>query len=116
MKQISSIHNQLVKDIFQLQEKSKVRKKTQLFIIEGFREIEIALKNNYQVIQLLICFDLFEVEKLNHFKKRFTSSTEFIEITKEVYQKIAYRESTEGVIAVTQAKKHSIKDLNLPKS
>lgn len=116
MKQITSIQNQLIKDIFQLQEKSKTRKKAQLFVIEGVREIEIAVKNNYHITQLLICFDLFDVSKLHDLKKLFSADTEFIEITKEVYQKIAYRESTEGVIAIAQTKDHSLDSLNLPEN
>lgn len=113
MKQITSLHNPLIKEIFQLQEKSKARKKAQLFVIEGLREIEIALTNNYTVTQLLICFDLCDVAQFNRLKSLFTE-TEVIEITKEVYQKIAYRESTEGVIAVAKTKNHELQQLKLP--
>lgn len=116
MKQITSLQNQLIKDIFLLQEKSKARKKSQLFVIEGIREIEIALKNAYQIEQLLICFDLFESDKLNDFKRLISIDTELIEISKEVYQKIAYRESTEGIIAVAKTKDHSLENLQLPKN
>ena len=116
MKQITSIQNQLIKDIFQLQEKSKARKKNGLFVIEGIREIEIALKNDFEVVQLLFCFDLFDAEKRNHFKKKLTKTTELIEISKEIYQKIAYRESTEGVIAVAKTKNHSLETIQLPKN
>src|SRR5690606_26776257 len=116
MKQITSIQNQLIKNVFQLQEKSKARKKTGLFVIEGIREIEIALKNDFEVEQLFFCFDLFDAEKLNNFKKKLSTATELIEISKEVYQKIAYRESTEGIIAVAKIKDHSLENLKLPKN
>jgi len=116
MKQITSIQNQLIKDIFQLQEKSKARKKAGLFVIEGIREIEIALKNDFEIDQLLVCFDLFDADKLNHFKKKLSNTTDLIEISKEVYQKIAYRESTEGVIAVAKTKNHSLANLQLPEN
>ncbi|MEG0917810.1 MAG: RNA methyltransferase [Myroides sp.] len=116
MKQITSIQNQLIKDIFQLQEKSKARKKAGLFVIEGIREIEIALKNDFEIEQLLFCFDLFDAKKLNHFKRKLSHTTDLIEISKEVYQKIAYRESTEGVIAVAKTKNHSLENLQLPEN
>lgn len=115
MKQITSIQNQLIKDIFQLQEKSKARKKAGLFVIEGIREIEIALKNDFEIDQLLFCFDLFDAEKLNNFKRKL-SNTDLIEISKEVYQKIAYRESTEGIIAVAKTKNHSLENIHLPEN
>src|SRR5690606_31556039 len=116
MKQITSLQNKLIKDIFLSQEKSKARKKSQLFVIVGIREIAIALKNAYQIKQLLICFDLFESDKLNDFKRLISIDTELIEISKEVYQKIAYRESTEGVIAIAKTKDHSLENLQLPKN
>ncbi len=116
MKQITSIQNQLIKDIFQLQEKSKARKKVGLFVIEGIREIEIAIKNDFEVYQLLICFDLFDADKLNNLKRKLSNATDLIEISKEVYQKIAYRESTEGVIAVAKTKDHSLATIQLPEN
>lgn len=114
MKYISSVQNQLIKDIFQLQEKSKARKKAQLFVIEGMREIEIAIKSEYQLTQLLICKQLVNDNKINALQKLVNNdNTEFLEISKEVYQKIAYRESTEGILAVAKTKNHFIKNIQL---
>lgn len=116
MKQVSSTQNQLVKDILQLQDKSKARKKTGHFIIEGFREINFALKNGYDVQQILFCFDLFDQNLIKTFEKQINSKIELIEVTKEVYQKIAYRESTEGIIALSKIKGHELINLNLPEN
>ena len=49
LKNISSTQNPLIKKIILLQEKSKERKKTGAFVIEGKREIELALKGGYQI-------------------------------------------------------------------
>lgn len=116
MKEISSVHNPLIKEIFQLQEKSKARKKSGLFVIEGMREIEIALKNDYQIEQLLCCFDLINQDYFETFRTKISKNTQFISISKEVYQKIAYRESTEGIIAVTNAKTHRLEEIKLPEN
>lgn len=116
MKEISSVHNPLIKEIFQLQEKSKARKKSGLFVIEGMREIEIALKNDYQIEQLLCCFDLINQNYFETFRTKISENTQFISISKEVYQKIAYRESTEGIIAVTNAKTHRLDEIKLPEN
>lgn len=116
MKQITSVQNQLIKDILLLQEKSKIRKKTQHFVIEGLREIEIALRSGYQIEYLLCCFDFLNERLFNEFNKKVNDKTQLIEISKEVYQKIAYRESTEGIIAVSKIKSHELTDLNLPKN
>ena len=49
MKQINSIQNPFIKNLFKLQEKARERKNQGLFLIEGKREIELALKGNYEI-------------------------------------------------------------------
>jgi len=46
MKQIASVQNPFIKSLVQLQEKSKARKQSNSFLIEGIREIELAIKGN----------------------------------------------------------------------
>ncbi|MEO0902991.1 MAG: RNA methyltransferase, partial [Bacteroidota bacterium] len=46
---ISSPQNPLVKKIIQLQEKSRERKKTGHFVVEGKREIQLAKKGGYEI-------------------------------------------------------------------
>ena len=41
-KQISSTQNQLIKQIVLLKEKSRERRKSGLFVVEGLREIHLA--------------------------------------------------------------------------
>ena len=107
-KQINSTQNALVKQIVLLKEKSRERKKTGLFVIEGAREIELAIQGDYQIKTILLYTELFSAEaiiKLNNF------NAEVIEISKEVYQKIAYRETTEGIIAIAESKENNIDSL-----
>ena len=112
-KLISSTQNPLVKEILQLQEKSRVRKKSGLFVIEGVREIRLAIKGGYHINRLLYVTEIISEEILESLKSQTSSNTELIEITSEVYQKIAYRTSTEGIIAVAKTKDLSIKNLDL---
>lgn len=116
MKQITSIQNPFIKSIVQLQEKSKARKKEQQFVIEGVREIEFALKNDYKIEQLLVCSDFLTNPRIKTLLENTPNTKEKIEISKEVYQKIAYRESTEGIIAISQTKDHSLESIQLPKN
>ena len=55
MKQIHSIQNPLVKSLVLLQEKSKSRKQTGTFLIEGKREIELAIKGEFIIETILFC-------------------------------------------------------------
>ena len=109
-KQITSIQNPFIKKLFQLKEKSRDRKKSGLFLIEGKRELSLAIKGNYTIETLLFYPDLFsetEANALSHY------NIDIIEITKEVYQKLAHRDTTEGVIAVAKTKELSLNNLKI---
>jgi TrmH family RNA methyltransferase len=108
-KQINSTQNALIKQIVLLKEKSRERKKSGLFVIEGAREIALAKKGNYSLKSILFYAELFSAEDLKTLQ---TATTEVIEISKDVYTKIAYRETTEGVIAIAESKQNHIEDLN----
>ena len=113
LKNISSTQNPLIKKIILLQEKSKERKKTGAFVIEGKREIELALKGGYLIETILFSSVITSKEEvLNHFGE---PTINLIEISAEVYKKIAYRSSTEGIIAISKTKDLSLINLNLRK-
>ena len=114
MKQITSIQNPLIKEIIQLQEKSRVRKKKGLFIIEGYREISLAIKAKYFIESILFCDDIISSNKIEEIlNSSLNQDVEIIEISKEVYQKISHRKTTEGIIAIAKSKALILDDLSL---
>ena len=110
MKQITSAQNPFIKSLVQLQEKAKSRKQTGTFLIEGKREIELALKGNYELETVLFLPEIISETQIN---KLTNQQLNLIEISKEVYQKLAYRDSTEGIIAVAKSKSLQLLDLEL---
>ena len=115
-KQISSLQNQAVKKFLQLQEKSRVRKKEKLFVIEGAREIGLAIKGGYCLSEFYHCPELFSAEETSALLKKVSSEVVVTEITPEVYHKVAYRGGTEGVIAVAEARDLTLDKLQLSDS
>ena len=111
MKQITSSQNPFVKSLIQLQEKTKARKQSGTFLIEGMREIELAIKGNYEIETILFLPDLVSEQQIT---KLTNKQINLIEISIEVYQKLAYRDTTEGVIAVAKIKSTQLSDLKLP--
>ncbi len=109
MKQITSIQNPFIKSLLLLQEKAKARKQSGTFLIEGKREIELALKGGYEMETILFLPELIVENELH----QLTKSAELIEISKEVYQKLAYRDTTEGILAVAKTKSLQLSDLKL---
>ncbi len=112
MKQIISAQNPYIKSLVLLQEKAKARRQSGTFLIEGQREIELALKGGYVLETVLYCPELVE----KSFQLIRFQSFNPIEISKEVYQKLAYRDTTEGIIAVAKTKSLRLDDLNLPEN
>lgn len=113
LKHISSTQNPLIKQITTLKDKSRERKKQQQFIIEGIREITLALKGGYTIKTLLFEDSLCTQNQINNLLKLTIQQPEVIAITKEVYQKIAYRDTTEGVVAIAITKTNTLEHLQL---
>ncbi|UPT69743.1 MAG: RNA methyltransferase [Flavobacterium sp. JAD_PAG50586_2] len=111
MKQITSSQNPFIKSLIQLQEKAKARKQSGTFLIEGMREIELAQKGKYELETILFLPELVSESQIKKFK-----GIELIEISKEVYQKLAYRDTTEGILAVAKIKSLLLSDLKLPQN
>ncbi|WP_428743345.1 TrmH family RNA methyltransferase [Tenacibaculum sp.] len=107
-KHISSIQNPLIKQLVQLKDKSRERKKTGLFLIEGKREISLALKGDYELDTILFYPELISEIHINEL---IDEHVEKIEVSKDVYEKLAYRDTTEGILAVAKNKIHSISQL-----
>ena len=108
MKEITSIQNPYIKSILKLQEKARERKKQGLFLIEGKREVQLAINSDYQFDTILYYDNLISENDIFHL---FNSKVNLIKISKEVYKKIAYRDSTEGIIAVTKTKDFSLNSI-----
>ncbi|WP_459212912.1 TrmH family RNA methyltransferase [Aquimarina rhabdastrellae] len=112
-KQINSTQNSHIKFLSTLKEKSRIRKKEGLFLIEGQRELSLALKGGYEITQLFFCDDLISIEDLNALLVDSHSSIEKVIISNEVYQKLAFRGTTEGILAVAKTKELHISSVEL---
>ena len=109
-KEITSTQNEFINQLVQLKDKSRERKKMGLFLIEGQREIQLALKGGYALETILFYPDLYSEAQLNDLT---TQHINTIEISKQVYQKLAYRSTTEGILAVAKTKPHDLDHLEL---
>lgn len=93
-----------------MQEKAKSRRQTGTFLIEGKREIELAVKGGYELETLLFFPELVSESQARQLT---VHDTQLIEINREVYQKLAYRDTTEGILAIARTKSLQLSDLKL---
>ena len=96
---ITSVQNARIKHVVALQQKSSLRREEGLFVVEGQREIEHCIACGYEIVELYV-LDGLDVER-DHFV-----------VTPQVYEKMAYRGSTEGIIAVAKCKEHTLSTIN----
>ncbi len=111
---ITSLQNARVKRLVLLQQKSAERRKAGVFVVEGQREIAHCREAGYEVESIYYCPELMQTpEGGSQFFTLHSSLFTFYEVSRAVYEKIAYRGSTEGVMAVVRARHLSLDDLQL---
>jgi len=106
---ISSLQNQRVKRVLALQQKSQERRREGLFVVEGARELQHCVEAGMQVDSLFLCPDICPMSP-----ESFGVGEERVFlVSQKVYERIAYRGSTEGVLALIEAKILRLEDLKL---
>lgn len=111
--QITSIQNPKVKLLLQLQQKSSERRKTGLFIVEGRRELLHCIEAGYEVDTIFYCPSAMGEGEETEATMALLPQYRSFEVSKEVYDKVAYRGGTEGVIAEVKTRSLTLGDLKL---
>ena len=95
---ITSVQNARIKHVVALQQKSSLRREEGLFVVEGQREIEHCIACGYEIVEVFS-------------RSEECGAPHTTVVTPQVYEKMAYRGSTEGIIAVAKCKDHSLSSL-----
>ncbi|NDW17562.1 RNA methyltransferase [Dysgonomonas sp. 216] len=111
MELISSLQNARIKNIVKLS-KSKERREQQLFVIEGARELSLAISGGYNVKSVFVCPALFASTDYPDVLDTIADSIKY-EVTDSVFSKIAYREGSDGILALATPKSHTLDDIKL---
>ena len=108
---ITSAQNPKIKTLLELQEKSKARRKEGLFVVEGRRELLHCIEAGYEPHAVFFCPEIISEADFKEVSSRCRCS--FFEIPQQLYDKVAYRGGTEGVIAELRCKDMSLEALKL---
>jgi len=111
---ITSAQNPKIKNLLLLQEKSKARREQGLFVVEGRRELEHCLEGGFQIKTVFYCPEIVDSSSVCDLLRM--TDVRLIETPEQLYKKIAYRDSTEGIIAEVAYKERTLEDLNLPEN
>lgn len=133
---ITSAQNRKVKELLTLVEKSKARSAAGLFVVEGQRELGHCLDAGFIPETLFICGEVMAVQnnavngaKTGHLAENIEGKDGLdalvakaealnprlgvVQIPAFLYEKVAYRGSTEGIIAEVHSVPRSLEDLRL---
>ncbi|MBN2614236.1 MAG: RNA methyltransferase [Bacteroidales bacterium] len=106
---ITSLQNPKVKNVLKLR-KAGERAKQQRFSIEGINELTHALHSGYEIETLFFCPDIAPQEEIDSLAQKCTS---VYEVSREVFSKMAYREDSGGMVAISKQKDHGLANLKL---
>ena len=104
---ISSTQNPKIKHLLALQQKSSERRKSGLFVVEGRRELEHCIEAGYEVDSI------FVTDELRMMNDEYSHQSSIFYVSQHVYERIAYRGTTEGIVAIVKDKKHTIDELRI---
>ncbi len=114
MDKITSLQNPTIKRIALLS-KSKERREQGLFVMEGARELGLALDAGYEVEAVYVCPEIYTNSEypslINRLPQRVTT-----EITPAIFEKLAYRDHSDGIIALMRPRKHDLSSIRLPEN
>ncbi len=108
---IASLSNPKVKNLIRLG-KGRGKDRKEAFVFEGVKEIELALEAGIEVHSFFYCADIVDQDLLDAFVARIDSEKVF-EITPAIFSRVAYRESTGGMLVVGKSKYLTLEELNL---
>jgi TrmH family RNA methyltransferase len=104
---ISSGQNPKVKQLMELQQKSQERRRHGLFVVEGRREVERCVASGYELDTVFVCQEIYGGPWQVQQQER------VFEVTPTIYNKVAYRGGTEGVMAEVKVRDRRLDDLML---
>ena len=111
---ITSAQNPKIKALLQLQQKSACRREQGLFVVEGRRELMHCLSKGYQADTMFVCNEIMTAEEEYDKLLKALPSCKTIYVSANVYERIAYRGGTEGIVATIRMKQHGLDTLPVP--
>ncbi|HNY01874.1 MAG TPA: RNA methyltransferase [Bacteroidales bacterium] len=108
---ITSLQNPAIKNVILLSEKPRARREQNRIVIEGAREIRQAMGNGFAVTDLFICREIAGREA-GALPANVTREPECFEVTAEVFNRMAYREDSGGMIALAEPRRLTLAGLD----
>jgi len=107
---IDSYRNPRIQNLLLLQKKHRERSRQGLFVVEGVKEVMMALNAGYSMHEIYFCRDFLEEGVFEKIRGLTKSDARFFEVGSALYNRISYRSGLYGLIAVCHTGKHHLPD------
>ena len=109
--EITSPKNPLIKEVLLLQGKARERREAGLVVIEGRKEVSLAVATGLAVRKVLFCPDIIPEEDARALLGTPGRAAEWYEVGEAAFSKISYRETTGGVVVLADMPARRLEDL-----
>ncbi|MCB9014265.1 MAG: RNA methyltransferase [Lentimicrobiaceae bacterium] len=106
---ITSVQNPRIKNLVLLQQKSRERRRQNRVVVEGLRETAIAVANGFNICEFYVCPEIADV----HDYKKVAGEAPVTVVSQNVFEKLAYREGSDGCIALLEPRWLKLEDVKL---
>lgn len=109
---ITSPTNARIRHLLRLQEKPRERREASVVIVEGLREILLAIDARYTPRELYVAEEFVNEKNFSGILGYFEGTSAYM-LSQEAFARIAYRENREGVVAIFEARTHHLNHIQL---
>ncbi|HVI69578.1 MAG TPA: RNA methyltransferase [Magnetospirillaceae bacterium] len=111
---ITSKQNPAVKALGALRRRRE-REQAGVTLVDGFEELSCALASGTTIQQLYVCPELMGAgEQTGRLKQLVNAGISITELSRDVFEKVAYREGADGWLAIVPALKADLAEINPP--
>jgi RNA methyltransferase, TrmH family len=112
VEKIESLQNARIKNVIRLS-KARERKEQHVILIEGFREISMAVNSGFIIKEMYFSTEVNHHPGTESLFQNLPSSCRKMEVSKPVFEKMAYRENSDGLIALAIPRNITLEELKL---
>ncbi len=114
---ITSLHNERIKEAARLRD-ARARRQQDRIVIDGARELLRTIEAGIELTEVFVCDELCHSEDcrsvLRTLAEKQPPGVEQLQVSCQVFEKLAYGHRTEGVIGIAKTPSRSLAELTLP--
>ena len=110
---ISSTQNPKIKELTAFINKPNLLRRSNLIIVEGQKECSLAVVVKVNFKTIFFCSEIISLSEVEKIFAENLKTIEIIDVSKTIFSKIAYRETTGGIVALAERPEKKLENLKV---